>query len=110
MLVGQSKDVVNRIKKHFGKSGKLSEKVNQGAEIIYKMLGSTKLEQEIYEQFIILSKYDGKLVKGDEIEYLLNKVNPVGGRFNIKDGIASPEFYKEAFKIIEKYKLPKTFN
>ena len=35
MLVGQSKDVVNRIKKHFGKSGKLSETVKQAPEIIH---------------------------------------------------------------------------
>ena len=45
------------------------------------MAGSTKLEREIYEQFVILKKYDGKLSKGNEIVLLINKVNPVGGRF-----------------------------
>ena len=32
---------------------------------------------------MILEKYDGKLSKGNEIVLLINKVNPVGGRFKI---------------------------
>ncbi len=40
---------------------------------------------------------------------LLNKVNPVGGRFDLKTPEGLKEFYKEAEKIADKYKLPKEF-
>ncbi len=46
------------------------------------MAGSTKVEREIYEQFIILEKYGGDIAtlakrKKDVFTQLLNKVNPV---------------------------------
>ena len=74
------------------------------------MKGSTKLEQEIYEQFIILERYGGKLSKnGGDINFLLNKVNPVGGRFDLKNTKGLNEFRKKALEIAKKYKLPTTF-
>jgi|GEM_PF-1296987 len=110
--VGRSKDVVNRIKNHFSKTGKLSETVKQGAEIIHKMPGSTKLEQEMYEQFVILEKYGGDITtKGSkEIHKLINKVNPVGGRYKLGSEAGDKLFREEALKIAKKYKLPTTFD
>lgn len=107
--VGQSKNVFTRISKHFSKTGKLSHTVKEGAEIIHKMKGSTKLEREIYEQFIILEKQEGKISKGKEIEYLLNKVNPVGGRFKLGTPEGGKLFKEEALKVAKKYNLPTSF-
>ncbi|MBS7230199.1 GIY-YIG nuclease family protein [Flavobacterium psychroterrae] len=107
--VGQSQDVFKRITNHFSKTGKLSHTVQEGAEIIHKMKGSTKLEREMYEQFLILEKYKGKLSKGDEVNYLLNKVNPVGGRFKLDTKAGRELFEEEAIKIAKKYNLPITF-
>jgi hypothetical protein len=113
--VGQSKNIFKRMKKHFGKRGKLSSAQDVLHGVTHKMPGSTKLEREIYEQFIILRKYEGEITtKLDEREgifrYLLNKVNPVGGRYKIIDGVASPEFNKKALEIAKKYNLPTEFN
>lgn len=107
--VGQSKNVFTRISKHFSKTGKLSHTVKEGAEIIHKMKGSTKLEREMYEQYIILKKYDGKLSKGEKHEYLLNKVNPVGGRYNLKNPLEREKFMEEAIEIAKKFDLPTSF-
>ncbi len=106
--IGQSNDVVKRITKHFGKSGKLKETVNLGQEIIHKMKGSTKLEREIYEQYMILKKY-GKEWKGLKIKGLINRVNPVGGRYNLKTPQGIKEFYKDAEKVINRFNLQKEF-
>ncbi len=106
--IGQSKSIVDRINKHFGKRGKLKEFVKVGDEILYKMPKSIKKEREIYEQYVILKKYgeDWKKV-GD----LLNKVNPVGGRFDLKSVKGRDEFYKYVEeKILSKWSdLPKEF-
>lgn len=107
--VGQSKDVVKRIENHFGKAGKLSDAGKKGGEIIYKMPGSTKFEREMYEQFLILEKYGGKLAKDGKIEYLLNKVNPVGGRFKLNTYAGEKLFKEEAIIIAKKYNLPISF-
>jgi len=107
--VGQSKDVFKRITKHFSKTGKLSHTVQEGAEIIHKMKGSTKLERELYEQFLILEKYKGKISKGEEIQYLLNKVNPVGGRFKLNTADGLKKFTDEALEVAKKYNLPTEF-
>ncbi len=40
--IGQSKNLVDRINKHFGTREKLKEFVKIGDEILYKMPGSTK--------------------------------------------------------------------
>ncbi|TRX30286.1 GIY-YIG nuclease family protein [Flavobacterium sp. ZT3R18] len=110
--VGQSKDVVTRIKNHFSKAGKLSETVKQSAEIIHKMKGSTKLEREMYEQFVILEKYGGDITtkNSKEIHKLLNKVNPVGGRFDLMSKAGKDKFTEEAIKIAKKYNLPTSFD
>ena len=104
--IGQSNDVTKRVQKHFGKRGKLKETIKQGQEIIYKMTGSTKAEREMYEQFAILRKY-GKRWK--DSKKMINKVNPMGGRFDLKSEKGLQEFYKEAEKLADKYKLPKQF-
>ncbi|MBL4746586.1 MAG: DUF4280 domain-containing protein [Flavobacteriaceae bacterium] len=104
--IGQSKDLTKRIEKHFGKRGKLKETIKQGQEIIYKMPGSTKVEREMYEQFAILKKY-GENWK--DAKKMINKVNPMGGRFDLKTEKGLQEFFKEAEKVANKYKLPKEF-
>ena len=43
--IGQSKNLVDRINKHFGTRGKLKEFVKIGDEILYKMPGSTKKQR-----------------------------------------------------------------
>ncbi|WP_396157630.1 hypothetical protein [Flavobacterium sp.] len=112
--VGQSQNVVNRIKDHFKKTlnggGKLSHTVLKETPIIHKMPGSDPLEREIYEQYIILEKYGGNLKKEGEAGYLLNKVNPVGGRFDLKTKAGEKLFKDRALKIAKKYKLPTTFD
>ena len=76
------------------------------------MKGSTKLEREMYEQFIIIRKYDGDISKkgSGELHKLLNKVNPVGGRFDLKNPKGFNEFRKKALKIAKKYDLPTEFD
>ena len=74
------------------------------------MKGSTKLEREMYEQYIILKKYGGEISrKGEELKYLLKKVNPVGGRYKLGTPLGDKEFYEAADKVIKKYSLPSTF-
>ena len=110
--VGQSKNITKRISSHFGKGGKLENTVKQAKEIIHEMPGSTKLEREIYEQFVILKKYDGNIANNSSkgLTKLLNKVNPVGGRFDLISKAGKDKFTQEALKIAKKYKLPTTFD
>jgi len=108
--VGQSGNVFQRFIQHFNpKRGKLLHNVVESGSVIHKMKGSTKLEREMYEQFLILRKYKGKISKGSELNYLLNKVNPVGGRFHLKSAEGLKEFYDKAEKIAKKYDLPTEF-
>jgi len=108
--VGQSGNVFQRFIQHFNpKRGKLIHNVVEKGSIIHKMPGSTKLEREMYEQFVILRKYKGEISKGGELNYLLNKVNPVGGRFNLKSPEGLKDFYKSAEEIAKKYNLPTEF-
>jgi peptidoglycan/xylan/chitin deacetylase (PgdA/CDA1 family) len=76
------------------------------------MKGSTKLEREMYEQFVILKKYGGDITKkgSKEIHKLLNKVNPVGGRYDLATDIGKEKFTEEAMKVAKKYNLPTTFD
>ena len=71
--IGQSENVVTRIRSHFGKRGKLNKVTKVGNEILYKMPGSTKEQREVYEQYVILKKYR---VDWKRIGDLMNKVNP----------------------------------
>ncbi len=109
--VGQSKDIYKRMHKHFGKRGKLKTSQDVLAGVTHKMPGSTKLEREIYEQFIILQKYGGDISPRNSSRFhqLLNKVNPVGGRFNLKTDVGIEEFTQKATEIAKKYNLPTKF-
>lgn len=87
--VGQSQNILKRLSYHFGKNGMFFN--NQNVEkLLIKMSGSTRLEREIYEQYLI-EKFG--------ITNLKNKVNPMGGRMNI--------YLKEIENIINKYNLPR---
>ena len=114
--VGQSKDVFTRISNHFKKTlknkGKLAHTTKETGEIIHKLPKSTKLEREMYEQFVILEKYGGDITKNGskELHKLINKVNPVGGRYKLDTDAGKKLFKEEALKIAKKYKLPTTFD
>ncbi|WP_165824150.1 RHS repeat-associated core domain-containing protein [Pseudochryseolinea flava] len=70
--VGQSKDIMARVTSHFANGGKLSAGELQNA-VFHSMPGSTKLQREVYEQFLI-NKWG--------IDNLLNVRNPMGGRMD----------------------------
>ncbi|HIP48079.1 MAG TPA: GIY-YIG nuclease family protein [Lutibacter sp.] len=118
--VGQSNDMFKRIKKHFlSKKGKLKHTTLENPPIFHQMKGSTKFEREMYEQFVILEKYSGNLTKRGVniagknrtgIGKLFNKVNPVGGRFDLENPRDLNEFRKKALEIAKKYELQTTFN
>ena len=114
--VGQSQHVFTRISNHFKKTlknkGKLAHTTKETGEIIHKMPKSTKLEREMYEQFVILEKYGGDITKNGskELHKLINKVNPVGGRYDLGSKAGKKLFKEEALKIAKKYKLPTTFD
>ena len=96
--VGQSSDTFKRIKNNFNpKRGKLAHTVIEETPTIYKMVGSTKLEREIYEQFVILRKYRGQINPSkNPLAKLLNKVNPVGGRFDLGSDTGRRLFEKKS--------------
>ncbi|WP_062055788.1 hypothetical protein [Aquimarina longa] len=75
------------------------------------MKGSTKQEREIYEQFIILEKYGGDISrKGSKgFHNLLNKVNPVGGRYDLKTDIGVEALKKKARELAKRWDLPTEF-
>ncbi len=107
--VGQSKNVYKRMKHHFGKSGKLKSTQEVLHGVTHKMKGSTKTEREIYEQFIILEKYGGIIKDKSIFKKLLNKVNPVGGRYDLNSVEGLKKFKQKAKEIAEKYELPKEY-
>lgn len=107
--VGQSKNIFKRIKQHFGKSGKLKSAQEVIGGVAHKMAGSTKLEREIYEQFIIREKYRGIVKDKSVFSKLLNKVNPVGGRFNLKTPEGLKKFNDKAMEVAKRYNLPTEF-
>lgn len=76
------------------------------------MPGSTKLEKEMYEQFVIIEKYGRDITtkNSKEIHKLLNKVNPVGGRYKLDSPEGYKKFMEEATKIAKKYNLPTSFD
>ena len=87
--VGQSKNFLKRLAQHFGKGGKLSGQQLEKA-LLHEMPGSTKLEREVYEQYLI-DKHG--------IDNLINAVNPMGGRREL--------FNQMIDGVIEKFGLPK---
>lgn len=112
--VGQSKVIYKRMQRHFGKRGKLksTQEVIHGAT--HKMAGSTKEQREIYEQFIMIEKYEMDLNKVNKNakgiwSKLINKINPVGGRYNLKTQEGINALRKEAQKIATEYNLPTKF-
>jgi len=83
------------------------------------MPGSSPREREMYEQFLILEKYGGDLTKrgvdiankeSKGIGKLLNKVKPVGGKFDLKTPKGLNEFRVKALEIAKKYNLPTKFD
>ncbi|WP_062060687.1 hypothetical protein [Aquimarina longa] len=110
--IGQSKNIFKRLKQHFGKSGKLGQQVEEiVGGITHRMAGFTKRKREIYEQLIIIEKYGSDITPRNNSAFhrLLNKVNPVGGRFDLKTPEGLKEFYKEAYEIADEFGLPKEF-
>jgi RHS repeat-associated protein len=87
--IGQSKNFLKRIAQHFGKNGKLSGQQLQKA-LLHEMPGSTKLEREVYEQY---------LIDKNGLDNLINAVNPMGGRREL--------FNQMIDGVIEKFGLPK---
>lgn len=111
--VGQSKNLFQRIIQHFNpKRGKLKHHIIEKSSMVYKMKGSLKEEREIYEQFIILEKYGGDITKkgSNEFHKLLNKVHPVGGRYDLNSIKGINEFRKKALEVAKKYDLPTEFD
>jgi hypothetical protein len=90
MYIGQSKQIPKRVLQHFYQTDKLK---NLRVEEIrfHNMEGSTKLEREIYEQYVI----DNFRKRGN----LLNKNNPMGGRLD--------QYNRQFLQVINKFKLPK---
>lgn len=88
--IGQSKHFLKRIAQHFGKGGKLSKETLEKA-LLHEMPGSTKLEREVYEQYLIR--------EAGGVDVLINKVNPMGGRMD--------KYFEMVDGVIEKYGLPK---
>jgi hypothetical protein len=87
--IGQSGNIATRIIQHFKYGGKLSTtQLKNGT--YYAMRGSTKLEREVYEQYLI-SKYG--------VNNLLNIKNPMGGRMQ--------QYNQMINGVIQKYGLPK---
>ncbi len=59
---------------------------------------------------MILKKYGGQINPNkNPLAKLLNKVNPVGGRFDLKTPQGRKKFKEEALKIVKKYDLPTSF-
>jgi RHS repeat-associated protein len=87
--IGQSKNFLKRLIQHFGKGGKLSGQALEKA-LLHEMPGSTKLEREVYEQY---------LIDQHGLDNLINVVNPMGGRREL--------FNQMVDGVIEKFGLPK---
>ena len=87
--VGQSKEIMGRVTSHFAKGGKLSAGELNNA-VFHSMPGSTKLQREVYEQFLI-NKYG--------VNNLLNVRNPMGGRMNLYNSMVDD--------VIKQFGLPK---
>jgi RHS repeat-associated protein len=88
--VGHSKNIPNRIIQHFAKKGKLKGSELQNA-VYHSMPGSTKLQREVYEQYLI-DKYGG-------VEQLINRRNPMGGRMKLYNSMIDD--------VIKQYNLPR---
>jgi len=66
----------SRTKSHFYKSGKFGNFTLKAKPKYYFMSGSSPLEREVFEQYLI-----NTIGKNN----LLNKVNPLGGRVGLYD-------------------------
>ncbi len=86
--IGQSVNIFRRIGQHFGLGGKLSGLTRTNSRFYY-MPGSTKLEREVYEQY---------LIDKANINKLLNIVNPMGGRRALYESLKNA--------VINKFNLP----
>lgn len=84
--------MAKRLIQHLKKGGKLSEETLEKL-LGHEMPGSTKLEREIYEQYLITN------FGGTQGGQLLNKVNPMGGRMQ--------EYAAKIEEVLTKYNLPR---
>jgi hypothetical protein len=87
--VGQSKDIIKRVTAHFASGGKLKFGELENA-VFHAMPGSTKLQREVYEQFLI-NKYG--------LKNLINERNPMGGRTQLFENMIDD--------VINQFNLPK---
>jgi hypothetical protein len=88
--VGQSKDIIARVTSHFAKGGKLSSGELNNA-VYHSMPGSTKLQREVYEHYLISEKYG--------IENLINVRLPMGGRLE--------QYHNMIDDVIKQFNLPR---
>ncbi len=105
--IGKSQNVFTRITQHFNpKRGKLASKTLEKGSLFHKMKGATDYQMEMVENWLIIKKYTKNwqsLKKTGKLKTLLNKRNPVGGRFDLKTEAGVKKFLKEAEKIIDKF-------
>jgi RHS repeat-associated protein len=87
--VGQSQTFLGRVSSHFKIKGKLN-KTNLINEIYHDMPGSTKLEREVYEQYLIREYH---------LDKLINIRNPMGGRMKL--------YHSMIEDVIKKFNLPR---
>ncbi len=87
--VGQSKNMLARLISHFSSAGKLS-KTALLDDIFRSMPGSTQLQREVYEQYLV-TKYG--------LSNLMNIVNPMGGRMKLYESMIE--------NVIKTFNLPR---
>ena len=113
--VGQSKNIFKRLKQHFGTRGRLGQKTETViGGVTHKMPGSTKQEREIYEQFVMFKKYGLDLNRANKNtrsvwSKLINKINPVGGRYDLSTDLGKEELRKKAKALAKRWDLPTDF-
>ena len=105
--IGKSKDFFTRLKQHFNlKKGTFKDDLLDSKSLFHKMKGASDYEMEMVENWLILKKYGTdwqNLVKSGDLKKLLNKRNPVGGRFDLKSRKGIKEFMEKAEKIIDRF-------
>ena len=92
--IGHSKKILKRVISHFYKSGKLGIKNltrDLENEVFHYMKGSSPLEREVYEQYLINN--------AGGVDALFNKINPMGGRMD--------QYEKLIESVIKKFNLPR---
>ena len=88
--IGQSVEMGARVESHFSNSGKLV-KAGRQTEEFFSMPGSSKLEREVYEQYLIR--------ESGGVGNLINIRNPMGGRMD--------KYFEMYNEVIVRYRLPR---